>query len=240
MTLFDYFGRVEIIHLPERADRYAALKAELASVGFDIERANIPLAPRPQTAYGFPSRGVYGNFLSHLDIIKRAYSDGLESILILEDDAIFSRRFAKRQNLIIEQLARTEWDIFYVGHSVSGLAGVPSEDIASFNGPLVWAHCYAINRTLMPRLIDYLSAVIETPSGDIRGGKMYIDGAYAYFRQLNPEVRCFVTSPCASVQKGSRSDLGSASHNYFPKLVAAARSLRDECWRLGLIKISSK
>ena len=78
--LFEYFGRVEIIHLPERTDRLQALCSELASVGLNIDssRVLIPHAPRPENANGFPSRGVYGNFLSHLDIIQRAYRDGLD------------------------------------------------------------------------------------------------------------------------------------------------------------------
>jgi glycosyl transferase family 25 len=241
LTLFDYFGRVEIIHLPERTDRFNALRIELAGAGFDIERAHIPPAPIPESTNGFPSRGVYGNFLSHLDIVKRAYRDGIDSVLVLEDDAIFSRRFVKRQSSVVEHLSNIEWDIVYIGHSISDPPSAQS-DLTRFNGDLIWAHCYAVNRTIMPKLIEYLSGTIETPSGDLRGGKMYIDGAYTLFRRLNPDVKCFVTSPCLSVQKGSSSNLGGASwcQQTFPGVVSAIRRFRDECWRYGLINISAK
>jgi glycosyl transferase family 25 len=241
LTLFDYFGRVEIIHLPERTDRFSALRNELARGGFDIDRARIPPAQKPESANGFPSRGVYGNFLSHLDIIKRAYRDGIESVLVLEDDAIFSRRFVKRQSSIAEQLSRMEWDIVYIGHSISDRPSAKS-DLTRFHGDLTWAHCYAVNRTIMPRLIDYLCRIIETPSGDPRGGKMYIDGAYTLFRRQNPDVKCFVTLPSLSVQKGSGSNLGEPSwyERTFPGAVSAIRRFRDECWRYGLINISAK
>ena len=43
----------------------------------------------PETSNGFASRSVYGSFLSHLEIIGSAYRDGLDTVWILEDDAIF-------------------------------------------------------------------------------------------------------------------------------------------------------
>lgn len=239
MSLFDYFGRVEIIHLPSRADRLDALRIELARAGLDIDKASIPAAPVMTEANGFPSAGVYGNFLSHLQIIQRAYDDGLESVLILEDDAIFSRRFAKRQQNIVDQLSNSAWDIAYIGHSLSELP-TATTDLVPFKGDLMWAHCYAINIRIMPRLLQYLLSTIETPSGDPRGGKLYIDAAFTLFRQQNPDVICLVSAPCLSVQKGTNSDLGRASHyrSVFPWLISVARQLRDECWRHGLVKIS--
>src|SRR3984893_4403562 len=91
----DFFDRVAIINLPSRPDRLRALRAELHRVGFDIdnEKVTIPFAPRPADTNGFPSRGVYGNFLSHLGILESACGDGLKNVLVLEDDAIFSARF---------------------------------------------------------------------------------------------------------------------------------------------------
>src|SRR5437016_1620214 len=120
-ALFEYFDRVEIIHLPERTDRLEALRNELARVGLDIDspKVAIPDAPRPETANGFPSRGVYGNFLSHLDIIQRAYEDGLDSVLVLEDDALFSHSFNRYQTTIARNLGMYEWDELFLGHSIS-------------------------------------------------------------------------------------------------------------------------
>lgn len=70
---------------------------------------------------------------------------------------------------------------------------------------------------------------------------MYIDAAYFLFRQLNPDVTCVVSSPCFSVQKGSRSSL--ASRRWFEKFALAsaavdlAREIRDEVWRQGWLRI---
>src|SRR6202041_3707822 len=100
-------------------DRYRALKQELSRVGIEIEssKVSIPDPPMPESANGFRSRGVYGSFLSHLEIIENAYRDGLETVWVLEDDAIFSRRFRKQQTAIAEYLRANEWDQLFIGHT---------------------------------------------------------------------------------------------------------------------------
>lgn len=244
-ALFEYFDRIAIIHLPERTDRLQALRGELARVGLDIgsSKVSIPATPMPQDANGFPSRGVYGNFLSHLDIIQRAYDDDLESVLVLEDDAIFSRRFNRMQPVLAESLRANAWDEAFIGHSIS--SGLPrsSSGLVRFSGDFLWAHCYAVHRRAMPRLIDYFLKVIERPGGHPEGGKMYVDAAHNLFRRQNPDIVCLVSAPCLSVQKGSRSSLGSTKVDkttFLQILAPPARTIRDELWRYGLVPIAPK
>ena len=77
MNLIDYFGRIRIIHLPGRVDRLRGLEKELARIGLSLDdpRIGIPPAPMPQSLNGMPSKAVYGNFLSHLNILKEALAD---------------------------------------------------------------------------------------------------------------------------------------------------------------------
>src|SRR5947208_2648046 len=182
----DFFDRVAIINLPSRADRLRALRGELRRVGFDIDnpKVTIPFAPEPVDANGFPSRGVYGNFLSHLGILESAHQDGLQNVLVLEDDAIFSARFRKCP--MVEILSSEPWDMCFIGHALK-LAPTPSGFMRS-DAPFKWAHCYAVNFSVMPRLVDFLRATIERPVAHPAGGKMYIDGAFSLFRQQNPDV----------------------------------------------------
>jgi glycosyl transferase family 25 len=245
-TLFDYFDRISIIHLPERTDRLSALTRELARVGLDVTspKVSMPVAPKPNEKNDFPSRGVYGNFLSHLEIIQQAYADNLERVLVLEDDAIFSRQFDKMQHTLVESLHANPWDEVFIGHSVARGLPYSNSGLVRFSGDLLWAHCYAIHRRIMPRLIDYLTKVIQRPPGHPDGGKMYIDAAHNLFRRQNPDVVCLVTAPCLSIQRGSRSSLGSS--NWYDKdtfleiLASRARCARDELWRYGLIHIGPK
>lgn len=65
----DYLGRLEIIHIRDRIDRYSALVHELARIGIDIHdnRIQIPDAPRPAEAYGF-LRGRFSGTFSAISI----------------------------------------------------------------------------------------------------------------------------------------------------------------------------
>jgi glycosyl transferase, family 25 len=242
MGILDYFDRLAIIHLPDREDRLRALRRELLRIGIDIKssKVSIPDPPMPETSNGFQSRGVYGNFLSHLEIIENAYHDGLDTVWVLEDDAIFSRRFQTQQLPIVQHLQKNEWDQFFIGHTVLEELPVSATGLVRYSGPFIWAHSYAIHRRVMPRLIEYLWKTIDREVGHPEGGRMYIDAALFFFRQLNPDVICVASSPCLSVQKGSPSSLNSPQwfqKSIFGAVLNLGRGIRDECWRQGLLHI---
>jgi glycosyl transferase family 25 len=233
LSPLDFFDRVAIINLPSRPDRLRALSAELRRIGFDIgsSKVAIPNAPEPSDANGFPSRGVFGNFLSHLNIIEAAWRDGLNNVLVLEDDAIFRARFQTFP--VAERLASQRWDICFIGHA---LALAPHTDgFVRSDAPFKWSHCYAVNRSIMPRLVNYLRETMDRPAGHPLGGKMYIDGAYSLFRQQNPDVISLLSAPSQSSQKGSPSNL--VGRRWYDKgpltrpAVIVARAVRDELWR---------
>lgn len=242
MHLIECFDRLYIIHLPERVDRYNALKCELAAIDVDIEssKVRIPEAPRPKDLNGFPSFSVYGNFLSHLGILQEAMRDGLKRVWILEDDAIFRRRLRQKnqQAQLAQRLLQNDWDLCYLGHSIKSteLRSYPS-GLVPCDLYFIWAHCYCVNARVLPKLVAYLEETLVNPSGDPRGGRLYIDGALTLFRQFHPEVVCLVSNPNLSSQKGSPSNI--AGGHWYDRLaltkplISAARSVRDEFWRFS-------
>lgn len=242
--LIDYFDRLYIIHLPEREDRYRALKQELVGLGIDIQgsKVRIPYAPRPQDANEFPSRGVYGNFLSHLEILRESLHDNLSRVWILEDDAIFRHRLRSlnEQNQLVQQLESQDWDICYLGHPLKNELREYPKGLVRFSGGFKWAHCYCVHSSVLAKLVGYLEETLINPPGHSRGGRMYIDGAFNVFRRLYPEVNCLVSNPNLSTQKGSISNL--AGGRWYDRLNATrflaenARIFRDEMWRFGLLK----
>jgi glycosyl transferase family 25 len=245
-SMLNYFDRVAIIHLPQRVDRFSSLKRELERIGLDIHGAKVtlPEAPVPQELNGFPSRGVYGNFLSHLAIVEKAYNDGLESVLVLEDDVIFRRSFNRSPSAMARYLRSEPWHQLFIGHSITDPLPFSSSGLVRFHGSFFWAHCYAVHRRVMPRLIEYMHGTITRPAGDPLGGKMYIDGAYSLFRELNPDVVCLLSSPRLSIQRGSASSLSNSTWSSGTLLsetvTETARYVRDELWRIGLIEVAPK
>jgi glycosyl transferase, family 25 len=243
MGLLDYFDRLAIIHLPDRDDRLRALVKELRACGIDINdpKVKIPHAPMPASANGFKSRGVYGSFLSHLEILEAAYKDGLETVWTIEDDAIFSKRFRLQQEQIASYLRENDWDLCFIGHSGGEEIPESPTGLLRYSGPYIWAHSYAVHRRIMPRLIEFVRGSSEREEGHPQGGKIFIDAAYFFFRQFNPDVVNIVSSPCLSVQKGSESSLNARKiHDRIlgiRSLANLAREIRDECWRQGWYRI---
>ena len=100
MNLYQYFDRISIIHLPDRRDRFKSCRGNCGVSALTFRPLiQVPHAPRPADLNGWPSRGVCGNFLSHLGDPPTALKDGLQTIWVLEDDAIFSRRMRREQRL---------------------------------------------------------------------------------------------------------------------------------------------
>lgn len=238
-AILDYCGRVEIIHLRERTDRFSQISQELATIGIEIadHRVRIPEAPRPSDPYGFPSRGVYGNFLSHLDILRRARDDKLKAAFVLEDDAIF-RSFLRRpaaQERLCQELSTRPWDFCFIGHALRKELSRAERGLVSTQLPFKWSHCYLVHQRALPALVDYLEATIERPVGHPDGGKMYVDGAFSLYRQLNPAIVTLVTNPVLSIQRGSTSSLGGQRwYDRKGALQIAAggiRTVRDAVWR---------
>ena len=219
-------------------DRYRALERELRRIGLTLDHPKVcmPNAILVDHANGFVSKGVYGNFLSHLDILKAAVRDGLNNVLILEDDAIFSHRI---KTVPIEPvLETTEWDFCFLGHPLV-VRPNPSGFVKS-SEVFKWAHCYGVSRRIGPRLVSYLEDVIRRPAGDPLGGKMYIDGALSLFRSKSQDVVSLIAAPALSRQRGSRSSLAESrwydENRVTSTFVDLARRSRDELWRRGLLK----
>jgi hypothetical protein len=238
MNLYQYFDRIAVIHLPERRDRFKALSRDLRALGIDINQSKIqvPHAPRPSDLDGWPSRGVYGNFLSHLEILRQALKDGLQTIWVLEDDAIFSRRMRREQGSLVARLQNCEWGLCFFGHSLTHELAKQPAGLVSSTAEFIWAHCYAVHARVLPRLVSYLERAVELPSGHPDGGKLYIDGALNMFRRSNPDVVTLVGNPALSLQKGCPSNLNDAKWYdtviATRPLVSLARLARDEWWRL--------
>lgn len=246
-----FFDRLYIIHLPERKDRYVELQRELAAIGIAIDDPRVSFMHGfwPASAEGFSSPGVYSNFMCHLRILRDAQARGCNRIWILEDDAIFRRQLREPsvQAKVVRQLTERPWDVAYLGHRLDArrLARAEIERPGPGFFPLdpqeefLWAHCYAVSREGLDKLLPYLEETLVNPPGHPRGGRMYIDGALNMFRRLHPQTCVLASAPNLSSQRGTLSSLGNRrAYDNWPALRAvarASRAVRDELWRRQLI-----
>jgi glycosyl transferase family 25 len=178
--MFNAYDRIRIINLASRPDRRRQMLGELRRVGLtDDPRVAFVEAARPATASPWRSVGERGCFESHLAILREAAGAGA-SVLILEDDADFTRS-------ALEQQPAT--DVLWGGY------GLFADD--HIHG----SHCMGFSAHAVARLVPFLEGLASHPSPPP------IDGAYVWFRRANPDVRFHLCSPQVAVQRPSTSDV---------------------------------
>lgn len=227
-TLADCFSRTYAINLPERRDRREALLEELRSIALHPEPGRLELFPgvRPETAEGFPNRGVRGCFLSHSGVLRRALDEKLQSVLVLEDDVAFSPLLRDRIETIRRELREQTWGFVYLGHPLRVAPAGDSRCLVPYGGGIVTAHCYGVHASVLPALVEFFESIPRRAPGHPDGGPMFPDGALSFFRARHPEIVTLVAAPSLAHQRSSRSDLTPRWFDRIPGLREAAGFLR--------------
>lgn len=208
MHLIQHFQRCYIVNLPERADRRREMNAELQRAGLraDGKRIRYFRAVRPADTGEFPSLGARGCFLSHLGILKEAIADGLDKVLVMEDDLALDPRIVAAPDTMLRRLQAADWDFAYFGHvEPSAVGAAPGWQETRI--PLATTHFYALSGRVLQPLHDHLEACLQRPSGHPLGSPMHVDGAYSLFRMQHPEFVTLMATPSLGGQRSSRSDI---------------------------------
>lgn len=208
-SLFDSFSAVYVIHLSHRKDRYHDLVREFRYVDYPLDKVRIFPAIKPDEALEFPSVGARGCYLSHLAVIKEARDQGLESILILEDDIGFCRWIKSERRDVAVALGQLSWDFVYFGHRLDRPLEGPG--FHEWTDRVETTHFFGLRRAVYDEVIRFLEDALTRPAGDPRGGPMHVDGAYSTVRRLHPDWKTLVAWPCWGYQRPSPSDITGSS-----------------------------
>lgn len=232
LKVSEYFSMTRIINLPERHDRRRAVMQELEAIGMRPGSDGVDFfeAIRPSDAAGFPSPGVRGCFLSHMEVLKEAHARSLESVLVMEDDLSISPAMQEVFGELTEILDTEPWGIVYFGYTDSAkIIFATDRKLVQSAEPVGCAHFYAVHKRVLPQLLSFLELVLARRPGDPDGGPMHYDGALATFREQNPSVVTLLANPCLGFQRSSRSDISIRWYERVPVLRQAsdvARSVR--------------
>lgn len=228
----NFFDQVYIINLPYRSDRRVETIAELKSVGYEESEFIFFEASRPNDAGDFPSIGSRGCFDSHLRVMKDALQHGYSKILILEDDVCISKKWMNESLDYIASLNSCSWDIAYFGYEIfDDLPTNDSNKFTQWDKKVQTLHFYALNASVLTRVVEFLELILTREAGDPLGGPMHVDGAISTFREQNPDIITLLAIPCLATQRASKTDIG--SHKFFDKvfflkdLVAFARKIKN-------------
>ncbi len=200
------FGPIRVINLADRKDRRDEMTGELARIGLSAGDYQFHIAHRPADRGEFPTVGVRGCFESHLAVIRQIAEGPDDMGLLLEDDCDFTPHLAQG----IAAAEAEDWDIFYGFYPGQDARSVPVGNglIRLFaEEQIICAHFMAIRRNTARAMVPYLEGILSRPEGHPEGGAMHVDGAYNWFRRLNPDVRVLATKPAIAVQRPSQSNI---------------------------------
>lgn len=149
-----------IIALPERAEHVSRLKNSMIDGGIDPE-SGVTILPawngrelRPPKSWK-GTRGAWGCVQSHIRALRLAVKNNWESVLILEDDAIFCRNAAVRLQTLFAALPK-DWRLLYLGGYHQNWPKEVHADYILASG-MTATHAYIVKRESVPWLIKHIA-----------------------------------------------------------------------------------
>jgi|19_taG_2_1085344.scaffolds.fasta_scaffold00015_29 GR25 family glycosyltransferase involved in LPS biosynthesis len=194
MGINEYFDKVYCINLDERVDRW-----ELAQKEFE----KINILDQVERWSGIKhTDGNLGCTLSHLTLIKKCKEDGLENVLIFEDDVLFVETDIKRLEEAFKDLKSIgKWDLFYVGVTMCPRTGRftrVTDRILKTNFAFT-THAYAANA----QAFDYM---IEAWTSSTSRGYNIVDTVLDN-HIVKRRGQSFVMDPIYAIQQPGLSDI---------------------------------
>ena len=155
--LRDHFDRIAIISLPEREERRVRLRKNLFETNLAtaedltwVEAVNGRESTIPD--WWHAGAGAWGCRFSQLKVLKEAQRDGLQSVLILEDDATFHPRSREWLTSVMRDLPADWEQLFLGGEYMAKPEPTASPFVLKGNG-IARTHAHAVHHSLFEQLI---------------------------------------------------------------------------------------
>jgi hypothetical protein len=114
----DFFDRVVVINLKRRPERLAGFFREIAACDWPFREPEPFVAVDGQAVpvpFGWTEgAGAWGCMQSHRQVLERAIMDGVQSLLVLEDDACFRPGFSRDVATFLANVP-ADWDGLMLG-----------------------------------------------------------------------------------------------------------------------------
>jgi hypothetical protein len=139
---FDFFDEIYCINLDKRVDRWNSAKEQFKKLGIvnkvkrfsaiecvDRETRNSiaknyykrPIKNRKLSRHKLPVCGAIGCATSHIEVIKKAKSNGSKNVFVFEDDfKIFDSFYEYEEKIILNLNKQKDWELFYAGWEYDG------------------------------------------------------------------------------------------------------------------------
>jgi hypothetical protein len=194
MNLFSPISVVYWLATPARLDRQAHMQELLDGHGVYHQKL---VGEKPLDKEGFRTRGLRGNYESHLNAVIRARAENHPSVLVLEDDVVF-KNIPMLRAVVAELTEYNDWDMFYFYPGKLKLGGLDLQRIAQAKA-VNYGHAQAISRKAYDMVIEILTEqyeVIRKGGGDPR----HSDVTNVYQEFIHPYLRVFCAKEALIVQ----------------------------------------
>ena len=169
---------------------------------YDSPVARIAFLERSLKAKAIRTPGAWGYLKSYIAILEKALHEGHESVLILDDDALFHRDFKSLFAAAVRELPE-DWKIFQLGALQyewhDDWISQFSRHLYLCNGSSVGSHATGIHRSALPALL-HQAARFDMPL-DV-GALCQVKRAFA--------EKSFTVQPNLIIQDTSESDIASS------------------------------
>jgi GR25 family glycosyltransferase involved in LPS biosynthesis len=183
MRFSEFFDRIVVVNLDRRSDRWSQWTTQTANWPFrpaDRFRAVDGRAVTPPNWWS-QGGGAWGCLMSHARILEDALMDGIDSVLILEDDAVLVPDFSERVEKFLANVP-SDWDALYLGgqHLIEP---EPVNDEVVRCRDVNRTHGHAMRQVYMREAYAHIldaPAYLENPTHhvDHRLGRLHMEGRF--------------------------------------------------------------
>lgn len=194
------YSQKPLVQMPEGVKKLTRSKDFYQ--GYDSPIARVAFIEAKLQKKAIRSAGAWGYLKSYVGMLEKALNEGYESVLILDDDALFHRDFKTLFAAAVRELPE-DWKIFQLGALQYDWGDdwitKYSEHLYQCNGSSVGSHATGIHRSVIPALLHQASTF--DMALDV-GPLCQVKRAYA--------EKSFTVLPNLIIQDTSESDIASS------------------------------
>jgi predicted MPP superfamily phosphohydrolase len=204
--LTDFFDKTYCVNLDRRPERWEQSKIEFSKYGIekDIVRFSA-IDGKHLNLLNYQTKlnpGELGLVLTNIEIIREAKKNNYSTILILEDDVVFTEEINKI-NQYFEKLPQ-DWNMVYFGGNHNTHMGlrppmIINDKVSRLHNTFT-THCIGIKNNMFDVLLNLLTKLSEP-----------LDVEYSKLQKLH-KIYCFY--PAIAKQRIGYSDIQNTETNY--------------------------
>jgi hypothetical protein len=175
MILDEKFNRVAVVSLPRSKDRAVSCLQQLHERNLS-EKAEVFRAIDgkicPASSWWVSGNSSWGCMMSHFRVVQDALMDGIETLLVLEDDCVWQEGADRLVAEFLEQVPDDWGQIYFGGQHRNGVKPtcIPGKPAVWVPNSVHRTHAYAIHRRAMVKFLQHIIYAPDYINAKIKNG----------------------------------------------------------------------